>query len=115
MAHVPFMECGGCGEDFPLTPKNAVIARFSEEPDYDYVLAQCECEMWNRNFIPLDTIQMLLRKKIPLVQEKYAPGEVHEAYCYTRDIPLVSARELTTSEEHLVEYFRWLLERGDQE
>lgn len=115
VAHVPFMECGACDEDFPLTPKNTVVARFSEDPDLDYVLAQCPCSMWNRNFVKESTIKMLLSKKIPLIEEKYASGEVREAYCIATDTPIPAFRDLTTSEEHLVEYFRWLLERGDHE
>lgn len=115
MAHIPHMECGFCGEDFPLLPQNAVVATFSEESVYNYLLAQCECGGWNRNFIEESTQKMLLSKKIPLVEEKFAPGEVHEAYCVVCEIPMASFRELTSSEEHLVEYFRWLLERGDRE
>lgn len=113
--HVPTLECGFCGEDIALSPQNTVVATFSEEPVYNYVLAQCGCSGWNRNFIEEDTVQMLVRKKIPVVKEKYAPGEVRESYCVVCEIPMASFKELTQSEEHLVEYFRWLLERGDQE
>jgi hypothetical protein len=108
--HVPFMECGACEEDVPLLPDNSMVVRFQFEPAYDYVLMQCPCGMWNRNFIDADTLVMLLSHKIPLVEEKYAPGEVHEAYCETRGIPLLAARELTRAEERLVEFFHYLLE-----
>lgn len=112
--HIPTLECGFCGEDIPLTPQNTVVATFTEEPDYNYVLAQCPCSGWNRNYIDASTVKMLLSKKIPVIEEKYAPGEVRESYCIACDIPMASFKELTSSEEHLVEYFRWLLERGDQ-
>ena len=114
MLPIPTLECGFCDTDIPLSPQNTVVATFSEEPDFNYVLTQCECGGWNRNFIEEDTIKLLLGHKIPVIEEKYAPGEVRESYCIVCNIPLASYKELTESEEHLVEYFRWLLERGDQ-
>lgn len=111
---VPHMECGDCQDDFPLTPENALVARFSEEAEYDYLLAMCDCGSWNRNFINDSTIGMLLGRGIPLVQERYAPPEVVSSYLAATNTPLIMAHDLSPSEEHLVEYFRWVLDRGDQ-
>ena len=108
------MECGFCDEDFPLTGDNTMVARFKEEPDYDYVLAECPCGGWNRNFVSDSTIQMLISKGVPSYEERFAPPDVVAAYLEVTGTPLIQAHELTTTEEHLVEYFRWLLERGDQ-
>lgn len=92
-----------------------MVAKFSEEPEYDYLLTECECGGWNRNFVDDSTIKMLIARKIPLYEAKYAPPDVVFSYIEATNTPLITAHDLTTSEEHLVEYFRWVLERGDQE
>lgn len=115
MSKIPYMECGACEEDIPLTAQNTMVVRFRLTPEYDYVLTKCRCGMWNRNFIDDSTCLMLLAHKIPLVEETRAPGEVIEAWHESRGIPFTPppVHELTTSENRQVEFFAWLLERGD--
>lgn len=108
-------KCIRCKEKFRLTRDNTVAYIFTNPgcEDFSYMTGVCtNCEVKNWTFmyghLP-ELMEVIKRTECEVIAEPYPSEQVLLDWCKVYKIKRPVERDLTSYEEHEVEFFAWLL------
>lgn len=111
----PTDKCSRCKKKFKLTADNTVAYLFLNRgcEDFSYFTAvcpHCEVKNWTFCYNYLKELAEIIRQtQCEVVTEQYPDEQILLDWCKVYGVERPAERELTSTEEHEIEFFAWLL------